>query len=50
MSLENEVNTTTRFHSYCRAKAEDGRICSLYSQHYGKHKEKHLRSEWEDGE
>lgn len=35
---------------YCRNQSKDGRICVLYSNHYGDHKEKHLKSSWGDGE
>ena len=26
---------------YCKAESKDGRKCSLYLDHYGKHKPKH---------
>ncbi len=35
------VNTTTRHHAYCREKASDGRVCSLYDPHPGTHKPSH---------
>ena len=34
------INTTHRYDHYCRAEASDGRVCSLYSPHFGKHKPK----------
>lgn len=47
-----EVNTKTRYNHYCRAVAKDGRICSLYGPHEGKHKPRHglEQDRWEDGE
>lgn len=36
-----ETNTNKRWSVYCRAVAKDGRRCSLYSPHEGKHKPKH---------
>ena len=35
------VNTTQRYHTYCRKVADDGRVCSLYSPHVGLCKPKH---------
>lgn len=35
------INTTHRYNTYCHAVAKDGRRCSLYSPHEGKHKPKH---------
>lgn len=34
------INTTHRYNRYCRAEHPDGRKCSLYSPHEGKHKPK----------
>lgn len=49
--MEPKINTTQRWNAYCRAKAEDGRVCSLYSDHFGKHKKLGDDIEgWEDGE
>ena len=39
-----------RIRTWCRHKAKDGRECALYLSHYGKHKDKHGHSEWDDGE
>lgn len=30
----------------CKDQHEDGRVCALYLDHYGDHKENHLRSSW----
>ena len=30
----------------CKNQHPDGRVCDLYLDHYGDHKEKHLRSSW----
>lgn len=41
MSIDNTeelVNTTHRWQHNCKAKAKDGRKCSLYSPHEGLHK------------
>ena len=35
------VNTTHRYNHYCRAISKDGRKCSLYSPHEGRHKPKY---------
>lgn len=35
------INTTHRWNTFCRKKAGDGRICSLYSPHVGLCKPKH---------
>lgn len=35
------INTTVRHNTYCHETAKDGRKCSLYFPHYGKHKPKH---------
>ncbi len=48
---DEEVNTTHRWNSYCRATAKDGRVCSLYSDHESEqHVEKHGKSRWNDGD
>lgn len=38
---DEEINTTHRYNHYCRAVSSDGRTCSLYAPHEGKHKPKH---------
>lgn len=38
---EVEVNTSRRWSRYCREEHADGRKCSLYFPHEGKHKPKH---------
>lgn len=50
--MENPINTKHRHDQYCRETAQDGRVCSLYSPHEGKHKPKHgLEADrWSDGE
>lgn len=30
----------------CKNQHPDGRVCDLYLDHYGDHKEKHLKSAW----
>lgn len=42
----------SRPRQYCKEVAKDGRKCSLYLDHYGKHKPKHgtEQDRWEDGE
>lgn len=52
MDERDEINTTKRYSHYCRAEASDGRVCSLYAPHEGKHKPKHgtESDRWEDGE
>lgn len=35
-------------HPLCKDKHPDGRVCALYLDHYGDHKENHLRSSWSD--
>ena len=35
------INTTKRYNHYFHAVAKDGRKCSLYTPHEGKHKPKH---------
>ncbi|QCG77557.1 hypothetical protein SEA_DIZZYRUDY_61 [Microbacterium phage DizzyRudy] len=46
------INTTQRHNRYCRAEASDGRVCSLYDPHFGKHKPKHgtEADRFDDGE
>jgi hypothetical protein len=34
----------------CKNEHPDGRVCALYLDHYGDHKENHLRSSWTDEE
>lgn len=52
MELLDEKPPSKRWSTYCRAEASDGRVCSLYAPHEGKHKPKHGIEEdrWEDGE
>lgn len=38
---DEDINTTRRYNHYCHKVAKDGRKCSLYSPHEGKHKPKH---------
>lgn len=35
-------------HPLCKNQHPDGRVCALYLDHYGDHKENHLRSAWSD--
>lgn len=39
--IDEDVNTTRRHSKYCREVAKDGRMCSLYYPHDGKHKPRH---------
>lgn len=50
--VDEEVNTVHRYNKYCRATAKDGRVCSLYSPHEGKHKPKNglEKDRFDDGE
>ena len=38
---DEQINTTHRYNHYYRKVAKDGRTCSLYHPHVGKHKPKH---------
>lgn len=44
------VNTTHRHNVYCREEASDGRVCSLYSPHFGKPKHGVEADRFETGE
>lgn len=50
--IDEDVNTTHRYNRYCRAVAQDGRTCSLYAPHEGKHKPRHglEKDRFSDGE
>lgn len=39
--MRDEVNTSTRWSHYCRAVSKDGRKCTLYAPHDGKHMPNH---------
>lgn len=38
----------THVRSYCKHQAKDGRVCALYTNHHGDHKDNHLKSSWTD--
>lgn len=35
---------------WCKNQSKDGRVCSLYIEHFGDHKENHGKSSWKGGE